>query len=326
MLVLLIDKLRTACACEAVIAFTIYGQVLFRKNKVMFPKDLREELGLNKKYFREITFKDSTRGTWKDYCVGLDGLKNISLVNNQIICQASFSLQNERLSTTASASISDQINQLIDNCNNTELENYIAKKAADLFIELLIDFSYMEYLDSTNYTWELLLNRCLRKDKVLLPITPTEYIRWFFDEEKQQSNLYYKHILRKLHTLKLHFHVHLYQQFKELFCTQIELKIIEKQCIMVIPCQPQSTFAIFPLNPRYVTDKWRYFTELNQNRVVYNLEILYIRWTPSNACNFSKAKFQQIVQECIGVLLNQNLEMDLVDFFKTVLVELKFRV
>lgn len=292
---------------------------MFRKNKLMFSKEIRDDLGLNKKYFREFYYNDEFRPNWTDYCVGLKGLKNISVVNDQVICQASFPLY-RRQHTFALLSLTDQFNELINSFGNSVIPNDIGSRVADLFVQLLVEFSYMKYMKSITYTLESLMNQCFQGNKTLIPVTPKEYCNWLFDEQKQSSNLYYNHIVLLLHKIKVFMPLQLRIEFPKLVCVQLELRIIESKCILMVPCEEYKIFAIFFVHPQYCAfNNFDFFLSLDRNRVLHNLELLFNRWSLHKA---PRSLFHDIVSECLGIILDQNLDIDLEDFLKTILFEI----
>lgn len=264
------DQLRLVCACEAVIGFAIYGSADFRCHRTMYPKEIKEDLGLLIKRFKN---RPSNSRRWRDICVGLSGLKNVRLSpNNEVVCTAQFPLN--RMYTMY---LSNSSRKLLDNyfarCNDNDpiSRQVILNGVTNIITDFLIAFSFKES-SCTNETgiqsWEKMRNFSLKMNRVTLS-TPKEYCDWLF---KNEGN-YYNDMMQVIQQCKNIFPVDLFNKLPSELCDKIEAQIRVNGCMLMAPKQKHTKFALlphmFPLNANL--SQFNYYS--HQYLVLSNLQL-----------------------------------------------------
>lgn len=247
----------------------------------MFPKEVRLELGLLTKNFKNLSRAPNGSTTWRNICVGFSGLTNISISSNgQMICAANFPLH-RRLSIFLSDTLRKQLDDFLAKCNDNELHSTILDGISDILADIVVRFSFREssLISIQNQDWKALLDASLGVHSIT-PATPKEFCDWLF----QNESILYDDILQILEQCKLAFPAEMYLEIAETLSNKLVDKICEKECMLIVPREKHTKFALIPFFPKQplTVGSNEYYSHLNL--VLSNVKVLFQDQFPKSYC------------------------------------------
>lgn len=232
------DQLRLVCACEAVIAFSLYGTAEWRQNKAMFPKEIRDSLGLSKKHFKH----NQCRIQPHEICVGTKGLLNFKVEGHNVTCTAKFPIY--ELKTYLSEDTRKKLRECIGKIGLDRTNHPVLREMSIILLETIIEFSKIENKVCRNSSWNTLRDSGLTTCTII-PVTPDEFSEYLFTN----NSVYYNKVLAIVYQYKFALQSDLFKNFHKLFASTLEEQILQKECMLIVPAVECSNFAIIPLLP-----------------------------------------------------------------------------
>lgn len=263
----------------------------------MFPEEVRLDLGLLTKNFKNVSQRTNYGETWRDICAGLSGLKNISITSNsKVVCTANFPL-NRRLSIFLSGNSRKQLNEYLTNCTDNDLHLTILDGVSDILSDILVRFSFREstLISISNQNWEALRDASLTVYSIT-PATPKEYCDWLFSNE----NHFYDDILQILAQCKDVFPARMYLEIAENLINKLVDKICEKECMLILPREKHNKFAVIPFFPKQplTLASNEYYSHMNF--VLSNMKVLFQHKFPKT---YSESTLETLVLQNFDFLM-----------------------
>lgn len=264
----------------------------------MFPKEIRDELGLLIKYFKNL---DSNKRTWKDICVGLNGLKHLKITStNNVVCTAKFALHRKH-SLYLSEDSRKILYDFFGKCNDPEMRSLITDGVSSIMSTILVEFSFhvSNIISLRSYDWKTLRDTSFGT-YVITPVTPKEYCDWLF----KNQNCYYNDILQILHQCKSVFPAEIYCDIEHHIGFKIDAKIREMGCMLLAPKEKHSKFAILPISLPLQTIRSR--NQLYYSHIFFVLSNLKVFFEFTLSHLFSEEKLEKLILEKFEYLLQQS--------------------